>query len=343
LSNIQALQVVVKKNLTGISDFLGKEISIDLFRQATFAMIEKNPRLAECDPKSFVEALSACARLRLIPDGQDASLVPYGKKATFILGYFGALKLAYRNDRISHVSAGVVYEEDVEFAFVDGTNPSITHVKGPKGWSEDANKKETFNPIICAYAIVFLKDATFPIIKILQRWEIDRIRDVSPAKSQGPWVKWFPEMAMKTAIKQALKTAPKSDDLMRAYQIDEVPDAFDAEFESYNNQTIKKMDPRISENTEENELPQDTNVETKNEETTAEKTPDPPKSTDKEETQIILDVDQGQKIKNLMISPGVDTVEVMTYMMTTYSVTDSDELKPEQAEAYLNYLSQKVF
>lgn len=346
---------IIEDNKDMIIDFLGQGIDHNLFMATLYQAVEKNPKLRECTKSSFVGAYVSAAQLRLLPDGQDASIVPYGKKATFILGYFGALKLAYRNDRISHITAGVVYEEDAEFSFIDGTEPNIKHVKGPQQWCEDESNKEKYNPIIAAYAIIHLKDAKYPIIKVIQRWEIDRIRDVSPAKSAAPWVKWFPEMAMKTAIKQGLKTAPKSDDLMRAYQIDEVPDAFDVEFQSYNAEATDKSiesgngDTSKNEPKEQKDLVQTIpEVETKKEApvdvvpVATETTEDVP------EVKITVDIEPAPKhiideITRITMLPSMDVMEIMTYMMKTYNVVAIEELNSAQAEDYMNYLSKKAF
>jgi len=333
-----ALIQMVETKVEDITAFIGESMPVDFFMQAAKQAVIKSPKLIECNPESFMNALMACARLKLIPDGQDCSLVPfYNKKqqgyvATFVLGYFGALKLCYRNDRIESIDASVVYQKD-HFKYVKGTSPEIEHVGSAYAWKEEKGN-ENSNPITQAYCIVNLRNSNKPIIKVLQRWEIERIRDVSPAQSSGPWVQWFPEMAMKTAIKQAMKTAPKSDDLVKAYQIDEVKDAFNVESRF---ETLDQTDKQTSQSIIENKI-----IEEKTEEKVLQTAPETILGPESGGINFITEgtVDQ---INQILLLPTIDTVAVMTYMFNTYNVEEVKYLSEEQGIEYLTYLSKKVF
>lgn len=175
---------------------------------------QKEPRLRQCDQQTFVSAVLKCAQAGLIPDGEQAIIVPYRNRkrgiyeAQFQAGYPGLLRLAHQEEKIESVHAYEIYENDhfeVEFG------ESMTVVHKPFTGGDRGN-------IVGAYGIVWLRDARRPVIDYIDRNRLDRIK----RKSQSPvWSSWPERMAKKSALTAVLKYVPKSRELGAAIQLTE--------------------------------------------------------------------------------------------------------------------------
>ncbi|MBA3488516.1 MAG: recombinase RecT [Longispora sp.] len=83
-----------------------------LVRDMITAM-NRDHKLMECQPRTLFGALMTMAQLGFRPniDGQ-AYIVPYGKTATFVLGYKGLITLAMRSNLVQSLDAATVYENE---------------------------------------------------------------------------------------------------------------------------------------------------------------------------------------------------------------------------------------
>lgn len=206
------------------------------FTRITLSALSTNPKLAACDPKSFLGAMMTAAQLGVEPNtplGQ-AYLIPYGRQCQFQLGYKGLLDLAYRSGEVSIIQAQTVYKND-EFEYEYGLEPKLKHIPA---------KADRGEPVFF-YAMFKMKDGGYGF----EVDSIDNIRDFAKKKSKtygsGPWQTDFEAMAKKTVLKRVLKYAPLKSDFVREIaqdetvktQIDEdmtfVPDesVIDADFE----------------------------------------------------------------------------------------------------------------
>lgn len=195
-----------------------------LLRIAT-TCIRTTPKLKICTPESLLGAVMQCAQLGLEPSILGhAYLVPYKNKkkdergrdlgyvdeAQFQIGYKGLIELARRTGQISSIMAQAVHEKD-EFEYEYGINEKLRHVPadGDRG------------PIIKYYAYAKFKDGGYSFM-VMSRSDIERHRDkFSKAKSYGPWVEHFDEMAKKTVLKALMKYMPISVEFQKAVSMDE--------------------------------------------------------------------------------------------------------------------------
>ena len=193
--------------------------AVQLIRDAQ-TVLRQTPKLSECDHTTVLGALMTCAQLGLRPGvlGQ-AYLLPLWNgrnrrmEAQLILGYQGLLELVHRSDRITMIAARRVYEND-EFRLDYGLEEDVLihrpPVEGPRG------------RVVKWYAIARFKGGGYAITDPITREEMERHRDqYAMAKKKdgtivGPWVTQFDEMADKTALRQLVKTLPKSPELVRA-------------------------------------------------------------------------------------------------------------------------------
>lgn len=185
-------------------------------------VISQNPKLATCEPNSFLGALMTCAQLGLRPGvlGQAYILPFYDKragktKAQLIVGYQGAISLCHRSGDISSVEARIVYEND-HFDYWFGLDSGLTHrpVAGDRG---DA---------IAYYAVIKTR-AGGVMWDVMTRQDAERHRDLfATAKNRdgkifGPWVDHFDAMALKTVLIRVLKYAPRSTEIQNAIIADQ--------------------------------------------------------------------------------------------------------------------------
>jgi hypothetical protein len=97
---------------------------------------------------------------------------------------------------VSRVSANVVRVGDV-FEFEEGTSPRLLHIRQDAPIKDDGKVDLDWRPgdVREAYAVAYFTDhSTLPTR--MQRWEIDRIRDMSQGyksaiqykKTDNPWM-----------------------------------------------------------------------------------------------------------------------------------------------------------
>lgn len=197
-------------------------LTADRMARIILTEVRKNPKLAECDRKSFFGSIMECAQLGLEPGGilQQAFLIP--RKNSFTekiecnlqIGYQGYIELAERDGRITLI-AHAVYEGET-FDIDYGTNERLIHkpcIHGEPG------------KIIGAYAIAKYKDGRTKFL-FLNIAKIEEAKKRSQAKKSSPWNTDYDAMAIKTAIRRLFKFLPKSPAIARALELE---DAIDVE------------------------------------------------------------------------------------------------------------------
>mgnify|MGYP005656857379 CR=1 FL=1 len=221
---VASVRALLEKSKPQIAMALPRHINPDRILRIAMTSLQKNPKLLDCDPTSFLGAVIQSAQLGLEPDGitGQAYLIPYwnGKKkrneVNFQAGYQGLMDLARRSGEISNIIPRVVYEKD-EFEYHFGLDKD--YLKHVPTTEVDAGKP-TF-----VYCIVRLKDGSvqyevWPVAKV----EAHR-KKFSRSSDNGPWVTHWEMMAKKTLIIQVLKYCPKSIELAKALALDELADS----------------------------------------------------------------------------------------------------------------------
>lgn len=174
--------------------------------------VRKNPELAKCNKLSLFGSLLTASQIGLEPGPLGfCYLIPYKGQVSLQLGYRGLLELVSRSDRVDSVYAYAVYKGD-DFTYQLGTHPDIQHVRG-----ESVDDAE----IIAVYAVAHIKGSTIPRIEVMTRKQVDSIRARAQARSNGPWVTDYGEMARKTVLKKLCKTLPLSSEIAQSLSRDE--------------------------------------------------------------------------------------------------------------------------
>ncbi len=204
-------------------------------RMARIATTEmrKVPKLAQCDPMSFLGAVIQCAQLGLEPGNAlgHAYILPFEKRkkqgnqwiterveAQVIIGYRGMIDLARRSGQIVSIEARAVYEGD-EFVCELGLDSKLSHQ--PDWQNPNRTRPELLRFV---YAVAKLKDGGVQF-DVMSRAEVDGIRARSKSADSGPWVTDYAAMALKSVVRRLFKFLPVSIEMQQAVSIDEQAEA----------------------------------------------------------------------------------------------------------------------
>jgi recombination protein RecT len=203
--------------LAQIRAALPRHMTAERMARVALTELRKTPKLAKCDPRTFIGAVIQLSQLGLEPGGLlgHAYLLPFENnklKTTdvqVIIGYRGMIDLARRSGQIKSLSAVAVREGDT-FHVELGLVPSLRHVP----------KFEHGRPLTFVYAVANLQDGGQQF-DVMSHDEIEAVRRQSRASTTGPWVTHFEEMAKKTVIRRLFKMLPVSIEIQRAVSVDE--------------------------------------------------------------------------------------------------------------------------
>jgi recombination protein RecT len=177
-------------------------------------VVRQTPKLQECDWTTVLGALMTSAQLGLRPNvlGQ-CYVLPYGRRAQFIVGYQGLIELAHRSGRVLSIVARTVYENDTFELEYHVDKDVMVHRPTLSG---DPGK-----PVLY-YARATLTDGGY---QMTNPWTHEQMlahrKKYSKAGSGSPWDTEFEAMAHKTMVRQLAKLLPKTTDLEVALAADE--------------------------------------------------------------------------------------------------------------------------
>ncbi len=216
-----------------IQPVLPAHVDFDTCVARMYKHLYEHPELAECTTGSLFWAFVQASEVGLSVGGffGEGFIIPFGsprnpnsrKKARFVPGYKGLVKLAYQSPLVHRIDAFVVFEKD-EFVPDLGTN-SVRYV--PYLGQDDPGKP------IAAYTQIQLASGAVKH-DVMPMWALERIRKSAPGlrKSDHPWNTHPLEMYRKTGLRHALKDAPKASEVDRAIEqalrLDELSESADA-------------------------------------------------------------------------------------------------------------------
>lgn len=203
-------QLVTSKGfLAQLEKAAPRHVSAERLSRVAQTAITKNPALLRCSQASFAASVLQAAELGLEPSGAlgHAYLVPYGTDCQLIISYKGMIALARRSGEIVSIEARAVYERD-SFSLRFGIDATVEHVPyldGERG------------PLKFVYAVAKLAGGGVQL-DVMNRTEVEAIRNRSKAGKSGPWVTDFDEMAKKTVLRRLFKMLPVSVELAEAIE-----------------------------------------------------------------------------------------------------------------------------
>lgn len=206
----QSIAVQLKQKEVQFQAALPPQVSPSKFIRVVLTAVQNNPRLEQTERRSFWNACMKAAADGLLPDNREAAFVIFRVKegnsfiarTVYMRMYGGLLKLIRNSGELATIEAHVVYEKD-EFACEFGDDSYIKH---RPYFGDDRGE------ITLAYSIAKLKNGELSR-EVMTRAEIEKVREVSRAKDDGPWVDWFSEMCKKSVLRRHAKILPMSTDL----------------------------------------------------------------------------------------------------------------------------------
>jgi recombination protein RecT len=197
------------------------EEAVQLVRDA-ITVVNKTPKLAECEPTSVLGSLMTCAQLGLRPAVLgEAFVLPFwdsktgGYAAQLIIGYPGYIRLALESQLVDSLMPRLVHEED-EFDVDYGVSDTLVH-KPARG--------RLRGPVTDYYALAKLRSGGHSFF-VMNRPEVEEHRDrfattkTRAGKIFGPWVDHFDSMGQKTVIRLLAKYLPKTPRTETARHVD---------------------------------------------------------------------------------------------------------------------------
>lgn len=202
---------------------LPSHVTPEKFVRIVLTAIQNTPDLLLCERRSLFNACMKCAQDGLIPDGRQAALIPFndrskGKLAVYMPMLQGILFKVHQAGEIATLNAQLVHEKDKFRYWVDSEGEHLEH-------EPDIFSKER-GEVIGGYAVAKTKSGHI-YYEPMPKAEIEKIRDVSRSKDNGPWKGWWSEMAKKTMIRRLFKRVPIGEDLDRIIRRDD--DQYDLE------------------------------------------------------------------------------------------------------------------
>jgi len=169
-----------------------------------------NPKLKQVTELSFFDSMMHVAEtgLSLSRQSGEAYLVPFADNrrqvsvCTFMPGYRGLIKLATQTGSVQGVDAVAVFDgEDFDY-WEDEHGSHIKHVPNLDDDRKDEGIKYVYSRI--------RQVGGGTLVRVMNRKQVERIRQGSKNPNGTPWRLHWGEMAMKTVIKRGLKLVPQS-------------------------------------------------------------------------------------------------------------------------------------
>jgi recombination protein RecT len=199
---------------------LPKHLTADRLLRVALFQLRQNTTLAKCDPMSLVAAVAQAAQLGLEPGILGhCYFVPYGNQVQFVLGYKGMIELARRSGAVKSIDAHEVCEND-DFTYAYGLDSTLRHVPALK------NRGKVY-----AYYAVMEFTSGGHAFAVMSIEDVEKFRQRSRAKDNGPWKTDYDAMAIKTVIRRLFRWMPAAVEMQEAIARD--------------NAVVEKIEPLI--------------------------------------------------------------------------------------------------
>lgn len=219
------LALVEGKKLTAtLQRVLPPHVDVERFKRCILDQALTTPALLNCTHASIYTAAVRAGELGLEVGGHLglAYLIPYKERCELVIGYKGLLELAGRSSRVRSITAGVVYQRELDEGLFSFQRAPflIQHRAGQPGLLE--------GDLVYAYCVAELVTGG-TVGVVLERSEVYARRPKNP-RSDSPWFTREAAMWRKTAARALLGggTVPLSPRLQAAMKHHD-PEILDAE------------------------------------------------------------------------------------------------------------------
>lgn len=215
----------LQKYRAEFEEALPKHVDPAVFFAAVRAVL---PDLTRCTPASTLQALLACARAGLVPDGTLAVIKREGTTAVFVPMYQGFIDQMYRSGMVSSVCFGVIHEAEEWALTPSAPSPNDFHHRARPELSPDDR-----GPVILAYAFAWMRDGSRSQVIVLSRSDAEAIRDeyseaFRRAEDEGRrdtfWHTHFIDMWIKSCVRRLVKRLPTTPEVRALSDVDDAGD-----------------------------------------------------------------------------------------------------------------------
>lgn len=172
------------------------------FIRVALTGLRENQKLVDCSRNSLFGAFMKCAQDGLLPDGEEAAIVPYKQEAKYMPMTRGILKKIRNSGELAFLEPDVVHEND---KFRYWTDENGKHLMHEPNLDSDRGKPTH------VYCIAKTKDGG-NYVEVMTHDQVEKVRSMSRAKD-GPWNSFWGEMAKKSVIRRLSKRLPMSTDV----------------------------------------------------------------------------------------------------------------------------------
>lgn len=203
MTPIQSIRNDLERMSPQFKSVLPSNITPQKFIRTAMTSIQTTPSLMNVDRRSLFAEIMKCAQDSLLPNGDEAAIVPFKDQAKYMPMVKGILKKVRNSGELASITAQVVHENDKFKFWVDGDGEHLMHEPVMFG---DRGKE------IGVYALAKCKDGAV-YIEVLTNEDLEKIKNVSRGKNT-PWNGPFAgEMKKKSAIRRLSKRLPMSTDV----------------------------------------------------------------------------------------------------------------------------------
>lgn len=245
LSPKAQLLAVIDKSLPALREVAPKHLTPERILRTVRITVNQHPLLAKCYPPTVVVGILRATEMGLeVASGfGHAYLVPFKNdkhrryEAQLIVGYQGYIELALRTGKIDDVNSIPVFKDD-EFDYQEGTEPRVLHRPNLDG-------DRSNGALIRVYSRVHLRTGFFRT-HMMTAAQVKAAKQSSQSgrKDFGPWKDHFLEMARKTPVRADAKYWPKTRELAKAIETEEIGDGL------YEDQTLEVIEQLTGEEVE---------------------------------------------------------------------------------------------
>ena len=205
-----------------ITDVLAPNLNSVTFMAVVLKQVRANLDLMDCPASSLMMAVHTCAQLGLTPGPELglAYLIPFAKRVTVQIGYKGWVELAMRSPKVKVISAGVVYQDELDQGLFSATlMPADVHHGISFGTVNRGHDQ-----LRVAYAMAELTSGA-KVLVVLDRHQVEahKAKAQGTGKASSPWKVHTDKMWRKTAIKDLLAggLVPIVSEMAIAMQVDQ--------------------------------------------------------------------------------------------------------------------------
>lgn len=217
-----AIRSTLEKGKAEFQKILSRVCTPDEMIRLALTACVQNQKLLDCGKDargiaSIAIAILKAGAMGMRCDGFQGYLVPFWNKGgfmecVFMPGYRGWITLINKHEDARGFQAAVIKEND-EFDYEYGSEAFLKHKPAMKERGD----------VIGTWAGCSFKDGF--VFRVMSLEEIEKRREASRSKDDGPWVSWYEEMCIKTAVHNLAKFAPMGQHIERAITLDSKDDA----------------------------------------------------------------------------------------------------------------------